>query len=174
MPITGISTSALARLVVTVMLFTLCGGRTALLAQAVSGRIQGVVVERASGQPVPGATLRSSGGDSMTTSDRNGRFLLMVTGGGPVSVQVEAPGYIKTERPGVPVGSDDTLRVELEPTPNFLERVQVTAAKDMQPVGDLATLADVVERSTIEARGDQTLTQAVANVPGLVVSGQAG
>ena len=100
--------------------------------------------------------------------------MLTVTTAGPVSIQVEAPGYTTTERPGIAVGSDDTLRVELEPTPRFLERVQVTAAKDVQAVGDLAALADVVERSAIEARGDQTLTQAVANIPGLVVSGQAG
>jgi len=157
-----------------VLLAIILAPRQSALAQTVGGRIEGVVVDRGTAQPVPGASITLVGGGSAVSSDRNGRFVVPVAGGGPQSVRIEAPGYLRLERANVPVGGPQPVRFELDPTPNFLEQVQVTGAKDVQTIGDLAALADVVDRSTIDTRGDQTLTQAVANLPGLVVSGQAG
>jgi outer membrane receptor protein involved in Fe transport len=142
-------------------------------ASAQSSRLEGVVTDRSSAQPVPGATVSIAGAPSgSVTTDRNGRFTLDTTAS-RVSLRVDAPGYLGVNLADVTVGSQP-VRVELNPTPNFLERVQVTAAKDQQKIGDLAGLADIVERSAIDSRGDQTLTQAVANLPGVIVSGQAG
>ncbi len=53
-----------------------------------------------------------------------------------------------------------------------MDRVQVTATKTPLSIGDVPGQANVVDRETIETRGDQTLTQAIANVPGVVVSTQ--
>jgi len=66
------------------------------------------------------------------------------------------------------------LVVELEVTPNILERVQVTATKSELSIGDVAAQTDIVDRSTIDNRNDQALVQAVAHVPGAVVATQLG
>src|SRR6185436_17888081 len=41
-------------------------------------------------------------------------------------------------------------------------------------IGEVAAQTDIIDRSTIEARGDQTLVQAISHVPGAVVSTQLG
>src|SRR4030065_490732 len=68
---------------------------------------------------------------------------------------------------GVQVRANETtsLVVELEDTPNFLERVQVTATKTELSIGDVAAQADIVDRSTIDGRGHQSRVQAAAHVP---------
>ena len=95
---------------------------------------------------------------------------------GSVVLTVQAPGYLELQVPGVQVtvGSETPVTIELVATPNFMERVQVTASKAPLSVGEIAAQADVVERSTIDERGDQRLTQAISHVPGVIVSTQAG
>src|SRR5207237_9377103 len=85
-------------------------------------------------------------------------------------------GFLEQRVPDVQVqpGVVSRLELALEATPNFLERVQVTATKEPLSIGDVAAQTDVVDRSTIERRGDQTLTQAIAHVPGAIVTTQLG
>jgi outer membrane cobalamin receptor len=66
------------------------------------------------------------------------------------------------------------LTIELEPTPNYLETVQVTAKKSPFTVGDVAAPTTIVDRETIERRGDQRLTEAVEHVPGAIVTTELG
>src|SRR5207244_3046305 len=89
---------------------------------------------------------------------------------------IQAQGFLELRVPDVTVqtGSPRDITIELEPTPNFLERVQVTATKTPLSIGDVAAQTDIIDRSTIDTRGDQTLTQAIAHVPGAVVSTQLG
>jgi iron complex outermembrane recepter protein len=145
-----------------------------LSAQAATRPVEGVVVDRRTGQPVPDARITIDGSDAVAVTSRTGRFELSVPAGAVVVIAIDAPGFVRAEMRDVRSGTPGALRIELDPTPNFMERVQVTAAKDEQTIGDLAGLADIVDRTTVDTRNDQTLTQAVANVPGLVVSTQAG
>ncbi len=140
-----------------------------------SGRpVAGVVVDRRNGQPIADAVVAVESATASATTSRAGRFALVAPQAGPLVLTVTAPGYVRAELRDPAATPDGDFRIELDPTPNFMERVQVTAAKSEQTIGDLAGLADVVDRSTIDVRNDQTLTQAVANVPGLVVTTQAG
>src|SRR6185436_11469061 len=41
-------------------------------------------------------------------------------------------------------------------------------------IGEVAAQTDIIDRSTLESRGDQTLVQAISHVPGAVVSTQLG
>ena len=130
------------------------GAQAVVAGQAAVGRIEGVVVDRATSQPIPGATITVVGAEigaaAGVASDRNGRFAVPVTRTGSASVRVEAPGYVRTEQPDVPIGGAP-LRVELERTPNFLERVQVTATKEpLRPSATSPAQTDIVERSTID------------------------
>jgi iron complex outermembrane receptor protein len=135
--------------------------------------ITGTVIARATGAAVNGAVVTVEGTNLTATTSGTGRFVIEKAPAGPVALAVDAPGFITQRRTDVRAGRD-LIAIELDTTPNFMDRVQVTATKVPLSIGDFAGQANVVERETIETRGDQTLTQAIANVPGVVVSTQLG
>lgn len=135
--------------------------------------ITGTVIARATGAAVNGAVVTVEGTNLTATTSGTGRFVIERAPAGPVALSVDAPGFITQRLTDVRAGRD-LIAIELDTTPNFMDRVQVTATKVPLSIGDVAGQANVVERETIETRGDQTLTQAIANVPGVVVSTQLG
>jgi outer membrane cobalamin receptor len=133
------------------------------------------VTARASGQPVAGATVAVEGTTLTATTGAIGRFRIDNVNAGPVVLLVKAPGFLDLRVANLQAtASGLQVNIELEVTPNFLDRVQVTATKAPLSIGDVAAQADIVDRATIESRNDQTLTQAIAHVPGAVVSTQVG
>lgn len=149
----------------------------AAIAQSRStGAIEGTVVSRGDGAPVPGAVVTAEGGGLAAVTNAVGRFEIPGAPAGSVTLIVSAPGYLELRVPEVRVaaGAVTPVTVELAATPNYLERVQVTASKAPLSIGEIAAQADVVERSEIDARGDQRLTQAISHVPGVIVSTVAG
>ena len=86
---------------------------------------------------------------------------------------VRAPGYLEMRVPNVT--AQTPITIELEVTPNFMERVQVTATKTPLSVGDVpAAPTTIIDRETIDRRGDQRLTEAVEHVPGALVTTELG
>lgn len=162
------------RRVVLVWMLALPG--SALFAQDQTGRsIGGTVVARSSRQPVAGAIITVVGSSATATTQPSGRFRIEGVSPGNVDLVVRAHGFLDGRVSGVNTDANSAdVRIELEPTPNFLDRTQVTATKMPLSIGDVPAQADVLDRSAIEARGDQTLTQAVAHIPGVVISTQLG
>jgi outer membrane receptor protein involved in Fe transport len=142
----------------------------ATAAQA-AGALAGTVVDRETGRPVADAAVTVEGSGAMATTTAVGRFELP-SAATPATLVVRAPGYLEMRVPGVQ--PQDSLTIELEQTPNFLETVQVTATKTPFSVGDVAAPTTIVDRETIERRGDQRLTEAVEHVPGAVVTTELG
>jgi len=144
------------------------------LAQA--GTIAGVVLERGSGQPVAGAEVGVDNTNLKTSTNAMGRFQIPGISPGRVTVVVRAPGYLEQRLSDVQVaaGTSATISADLDKTPNFLDRVQVTATKEPVSVGNVAAQTDVIDRAMLESRGDRSLTQAVAHVPGAIISTQLG
>jgi iron complex outermembrane receptor protein len=140
---------------------------------AQSQAVTGTVVSQANGQPIADAVVTVEGTSLTATTNAAGRFRIEGVPAGRATLVVRARGFLERRVVDVPPGTDATT-IELQPTPNFLDRVQVTATKTESAVGEVAAATDVVDRSTIESRGDQTLTQAIAHVPGAVVSTQLG
>ncbi|MEO5741684.1 MAG: TonB-dependent receptor [Vicinamibacterales bacterium] len=140
------------------------------------GVLAGVVVSRPAGRLVPGAVITVDGTQLSTTPNGAGRFRLDGIPAGSVVLVVKAPGFLDLRTAAVQVraGEITLLHIELDATPNFMERVQVTATKGPLRVGDVAAQTDIVDRATIESRGDQSLVQAIAHVPGAIVSTQLG
>jgi iron complex outermembrane receptor protein len=138
--------------------------------------VTGVVAERVSRQPIPGAIVGIDGTGQRATTNALGRFRIEGVAAGRIQLSIEAPGYLKLQVPDVQVqaGKSTDLVIDLDITPNILERVQVTATKEPLNVGTVAGQTDVVSRSTIDDRGDQTLVQALNHIPGAVVSTQLG
>ncbi len=138
------------------------------------GVVEGVVIARETRQVIPNAKVSI---DSLSaTANTGGRFRLTGVPPGNAIVVATAPGYLDLRIEAVQVRADQptTLSVEMEATPNYLERVQVTASKTPLSIGEVAAQTDVINRDMLETRGDQTLTDALNHVPGAVVSTQLG
>lgn len=133
--------------------------------------VTGTVVARESGQPLANATVTVEGSNAMAVTTGVGRFELPLAAT-PANLVVRAPGYLEMRVAAVQPSA--ALTIELERTPNFLETVQVTATKSPLSVGDIAASTTLVDRETIERRGDQRLTEAVEHVPGAVVTTELG
>ena len=159
-----------------ISLVVLCSAPRAEAGAQATGTIAGTVVAGETGQPVLNAAVLVDGESLAAVTNAVGRFEIAGAPAGAVALTVQAPGYLELRVPAVQVvaGSAATVTIELVATPNYLERVQVTASKAPLQIGEIAAQADVVERSEIEERGDQRLTQAIAHVPGVIVSTLAG
>ena len=122
------------------------------------------------------ATVVIEGSGLVASANAVGRFRFDLVPAGEVALVVKAPGFLDLRVPGIQVAAGETvvLAVEVEVTPNLMERVQVTASKAPLSIGELAAQADIVDRATIYRRGDQGLTQAISHLPGIIVSTQAG
>ena len=110
----------------------LVGGVDPLGAQtATESAIEGVVVGRESGRAVEGAVVSVEGSASSATTNAIGRFRISGVAPGSTVLVVTAPGFLDMSVPAVTVRAGETtsLTVELELTPNYMERVQVTASK---------------------------------------------
>jgi iron complex outermembrane receptor protein len=145
-------------------------------AQSSGTGIAGIVVSKQSGQPVPGASVAiQSGGSATATTNGAGRFRIDAPAG-EVVLLVKAPGFLDLRTAAIPVRAGDTsqVTVDLDVTPNYMERVQVTATKTPLSVGEVAAQTDIVDKAAIDSRGDQSLVQAIAHVPGAIVSTQLG
>ena len=144
--------------------------------QAQTGTLEGAVVARENGEPAADAIVLVEGTSLVAVANGVGRFRLENVPVGPVVLVVQAQGFLDLRVPDVQVLQNQTLQltVELETTPNYMERVQVTATKTPLSIGDVAALIDIVDRATIDSRGDQTLTQAISRLPGVFISTQLG
>ena len=164
------------QVVLTICLLVLGSGPPAAAEAQTTGTIAGTVVAVETGQPVPNAVVLVDGESLAAVTNAVGRFEIAGAPAGAVGLTVQAAGYLELRVADVQVvaGAAAAVTIELVATPNYLERVQVTASKAPLSIGEIAAQADVVDRSTIEERGDQRLTQAIAHVPGVIVSTQAG
>ena len=154
------------------------GGRVAAgrAQSAQAGTITGTVVAREDGRAVAEAVVVIEGTSLTAITNAIGRFRIENVPPGDIVLIVQASGFLELRVPSLQIRPNETmpLIVELEVTPNFLERVQVTATKTRLSIGDVAAQADIIDRATIDARGDQALTQAIAHVPGAIIATQLG
>jgi iron complex outermembrane receptor protein len=143
-------------------------------ADSTPGTITGTVAAKADGQPIAGATV--TGGGASAVTDALGRFRLEGVAPGSVELAIEAAGFEapSTIQVEVKAGDSSEVAISLDPSTHFMERIQVTATKIPLSIGELPAQADIIDRETIDLRGDQSLTQAIAHVPGLMISTFAG
>ena len=141
-----------------------------------TGSIAGTVVAEADGEPAAQASVVVEGTNVATVTNGVGRFRLDDVSSGGVVLLIQTPGFLALRVPNVQVPQDQTLRltVELQVSLNYMERVQVTATKTPLSIGEVAALTNVLDRTTIDSRGDQTLTQAISRLPGVFLSTQLG
>src|SRR5262249_24997573 len=112
--------------------FTFLAYASAAIAQSSSTSatgIAGTVVSKQSGQAVADAAVSVAGSQHTARTSAGGRFRIEGVPAGPVVLVVKAPGFLDTRTADLSAvaGQTTQVTVELEPTPNYMERVQVTA-----------------------------------------------
>ncbi len=141
-----------------------------------TGVIVGTIVTRETARPVERSIVIVNDSTLQGTSTMLGRFKVDEVPAGRATVVVRADGFLKAWFSEVEVrtGEETVLQIELDQTPNFLEYVQVTGTKMPSTIGVVPALVDVLDRQEFKARGDHELTQAIAHIPGTLISTQAG
>lgn len=97
----------------------------AYLAANLPPALSGVVLDKADGSPIPGATVKIAGQASATQTDAQGRFSLRRSKADE-DVTVNFLGYNSKT---LSAKNGDSIKVELEPSNNSLAEVVVAAAK---------------------------------------------
>jgi outer membrane receptor protein involved in Fe transport len=124
-----------------------------------------------SGGAVPNAkvTLQTSP-RRVTWTDENGSFVIRNVAPGPSLLIAEAPGFaaaIVTVRPGTPAS------IELEPAP-VVQTIEVNAGTFDQIRLDEPVFQTGIVRSDIATRNNRRLSDVVARMPGVFMSGPPG
>jgi outer membrane receptor protein involved in Fe transport len=134
--------------------------------------LRGTVVARETGRPIADATVTLEGLPTTTTTNAIGRFELPAPAAGQSQLVASARGYL-TARVAA-AQAQASIIIELDRSPSFLEAVQVTATRGPARIGDIAAPTTIVDRETIERRGDQRLTEVVEHVPGAFITTELG
>jgi len=144
--------------------------------QGATGVITGSVADSISRQPVVGAVVSVAGTSRAAATNVTGHFVIDEVPTGTHDLSVKRLGYASVQLHGVVVGGGAPTHVEIRMSQAAvqLERVQVAATKEAVSVGDAPVQTDIVGRQQIDQKGDLKLTQALANVPGLLNSALEG
>lgn len=140
---------------------------------AVDIRVTGQVVSGEDGEGMPGVTVRVKGTSIGTTTDLSGNYALEVPDEESVLV-FSSIGFVSQE---LPVGSQTTINITLEPDMQELEEVVVVGYGTQQKkdvTGAIASVGgeDIAERGTVSPM--QAVQGQVAGVDISAGSGRAG
>lgn len=106
-----------------------------------SGKIAGKVIDKSTGEPLPGASVLIEGLKLGSTTDNNGYFVILDVPPGIYTVKALYLGYKSVSKSGVRVRQDYTTYVDfvLEPSTLKAESVVVVAKKPKIEVGEVST-----------------------------------
>lgn len=147
----------------------LCMGIQGVDAQDVV--VEGTVIDAETGETLPGVNIVEVGTQRGTTTDVNGLFELEVTNEN-ATLRFSFVGY---QAQTVAVEGRSELTVELEPSPQQLEGVVVTALGVERQQRSLGYATSQIEaQDLVDASESNPANLLQGNVPGLVVSPNSG
>jgi iron complex outermembrane receptor protein len=141
---------------------------SAMGASAQEGTVQGTVRDAAGHDPLIGVSIGFGNGTSATTND-SGRFAITLPMG-EYKALFRFIGYADRIVPvEVEAGKTTTLDIILAPADAQLDMVVVSAGKFEQRVGEVTQSLSVLPASIIRDKNTTNLSQALDQVPGVVV-----
>jgi iron complex outermembrane receptor protein len=143
---------------------------TAIFAQ--NATLQGRVSDVATGEALPGVTLRAGG--TGTTSDAEGRYKLSLPPGS-YTLACTFVGYEpRNQDLRLAAGEVLSLDIQLGDANNLLQQATVTAGKFEKPLGEVTVSLDVIKPRLIESTNSTSVDEVLVKVPGLsIIDGQA-
>ncbi|MCK4223737.1 MAG: TonB-dependent receptor [candidate division Zixibacteria bacterium] len=137
------------------------------------GRIEGRVVDKETGEPLPGVSIIIKKTTLGTAVGEDGRYFLTKVPSGKHQVVATVMGY-KSEIKEVKIsaGKTYTLNFELEGSPIELGGVVVTGTRTPRYLKDVPLRTEVITSKHIEEREATNLYEAVEGMPGIRVEQQ--
>ncbi len=141
-----------------------------------TGAIAGTVIDKETGQPLPGAGLQVTGTDHGAATDRAGRFTIRNLPPAVYEVRVACPAYTSRLERGIEVtaGGVTVLDIALDPEAFVTEDFVVTAEKVLATEAALladrmrsAIIGDAISAEQIGRSPDATSGDALKRVTGL-------
>lgn len=153
----------------TVLLALLFIGLQVSLAQ--NRMISGKVTSAEDGKPIPGATILVKGTTVGMTADLDGTYKLLV----PEDATTLVFSFVGMKSKEVPIGSSNTINVELEPDVLDIEGVVVTALGIKRETKALGYAVESVGGEELARSGETNVIQSLASkASGVQVIGSGG
>jgi len=159
-----------------VLLFILLSGIT-YSAYAQKAGLSGLVVDKRSGEPLPGTTIEieMAGKKRFLTSGLNGEFLIKGLQNGTCKIEAKYIGYKKYEAE-VTINNQSTLKIELEQKKNDLAEVNVAGKRDhgsdayaLQNDRRANVVMNSVSARNIEVSPDLSVANVVQRISGVTL-----
>ena len=145
-----------------------------------SGHIAGLVLDRVSGDPLPGANVMLEGTTIGASSDLNGEYLIPKVSPGSYNLVVKYIGYKETSVPiNVETGEGVYQVIELEYVAIEGEVIEITAQAEGQ-IGAINqqlssnTISNVVSAARIQDIPDVNAAESVGRLPGISIKRSGG
>lgn len=141
-----------------------------LSAQSVTARIEGVVTESASGQPLLNVTVHIQGQTWGDVSKHDGGYVIESIKPGTWLVTARLLGYDPVTKK-IQVQAGETLRVDFVMNEAFFQfdQMVITATRSEKLLQDVPVVTEVVSSQEFQERGAENLAQALEERPGIVV-----
>lgn len=145
-----------------------------------TGWITGRVVDKASKEPLPGATVSIFKTTKGTVSDVAGNFTLTGISHGNIVVEVRFMGYKAQQiETTITPGAATVLNISLEPDAQVMDEIVVTAqalgqAGAINQQINSSTILNVVSKDKIRELPDQNAAETVGRISGIYVQRDAG
>lgn len=140
------------------------------LFSATTGKVKGKVVDKETGEPMPGANVSVSGTSMGTASDLNGEFLILNVPAGVYTLRADFIGYKSVEISNIKIYSDLTTEIKFEMPVEALTGETVTIVAERPLVNKNATNAFRIqsydEFRNVPIRNTQSI---IALQPGVVI-----
>jgi outer membrane receptor protein involved in Fe transport len=141
----------------------------AALFSQTTGKISGVVTDRESGTPLPGANVVIVGTQLGAAADVNGEFYILNVPPGSYTVEARMMGFNTTQMEGVRVFVNRTIPLDFELTSTVIEgQVVVVKADKFVMKKDQTSSIRNVSSQDIELLPAESVTQVVRMQPGVV------
>lgn len=142
----------------------------ALVFGAITGKVAGTVVDKETGDVLPGANIVIEGTSLGAATDVNGEFVILSVPVGTYRIRASFIGYRNVTMSNVQVNSDLTTRVNFELPPEALEVGDITIVAERPLVNKNATNAVRIQGfEEIQNIPTRSVTEVIALQPGVVV-----
>ncbi len=134
-----------------------------------TGKIAGVIKDKSTGDPLPGANVIIEGTNRGAAADINGRFLVLHVPPGTYTLRFQMIGYQKLRVKNVRVFTDRTTKVNATLLPQAIQGKAVTIVAGREPVEfDRTSTSSYVSKEEIEALPVSNVTELVQMQAGVV------
>lgn len=126
------------------------------------------------GQPISGATINRFGKGTIAISDKNGNFSLSLKE--PIKIEIRHINFetlSKSISKDV-ISSDQTVHWVLKKKPQFLDAITVTDSTVSRELRQVASSVSVLQNDDPELRQIQSIDEALAFIPGVMVDRNRG